>query len=131
MNFAGNVEGRDLFNGDVDVIVCDGFVGNVALKVIEGVVEAISRHVKHELETPETDPSDALLCQNLINRFKRKLDYEEYGGAPLLGIKGVGIVCHGGSSSKAIKNAIRVAAQYASNRIVEKMSLALGAITEG
>ena len=131
LNFAGNVEGRDLFDGDVDVIVCDGFVGNVALKVIEGVVEAISRHVKHELETPGTDPSDALLCQNLINRFKRKLDYEEYGGAPLLGIKGVGIVCHGGSSSKAIKNAIRVAAQYANNRIVEKMSLALGAITEG
>ncbi len=131
LNFKGNVEGRDLFDGNVDVIVCDGFVGNVVLKVIEGVVAAISRHVKNELETPQTDPSDALLCQNMINRFKRKLDYEEYGGAPLLGIKGVGIVCHGGSSSKAIKNGIRVAAQYASNRIVEKMSLALGAVTEG
>jgi glycerol-3-phosphate acyltransferase PlsX len=131
LNFAGNVEGRDLFDGDVDVIVCDGFVGNVALKVIEGVVEAITRHVKHELEDPETNLADAVLCRNLIDRFKRKLDYEEYGGAPLLGIKGVGIVCHGGSSSKAIKNAIRVAAQYVNNRIVEKMSLALETVTSG
>lgn len=131
LNFAGNVEGRDLFDGDVDVIVCDGFVGNVALKVIEGVAEAVSRHVKHELENAETNSADAVLCQKLIDRFKRKLDYEEYGGAPLLGIKGVGIVCHGGSSSKAIKNAIRVAAQYVNNRIVEKMSLALETVTAG
>ena len=131
LNFTGNVEGRDLFGGDVDVIVCDGFVGNVALKVIEGVVEAVSRHVRRELEGPETSFSDAVLCQDLIDRFKRKLDYEEYGGAPLLGIKGVGIVCHGGSSSKAIKNAIRVAAQYVNNRIIEKMSLVLETFPSG
>jgi glycerol-3-phosphate acyltransferase PlsX len=131
LNYIGNIEGSDTFKGDVDVIVCDGFVGNVALKVIEGVAEAVSRHVKHELEDPEINIGDAVLCQNLIDRFKRKLDYEEYGGAPLLGIKGVGIVCHGGSSSKAIKNAIRVAAQYVNNRIVEKMSLELETFTAG
>ena len=129
LNFAGNVEGRDLFDGGVEVIVCDGFVGNVVLKVVEGVAEAVSRHVRCELETPETDHSLAVSCRDVIDRFKRKLDYEEYGGAPLLGIRGVGIVCHGGSSSKAIKNAIRVAAQYVNNRIVEKMKLELETVT--
>ncbi len=109
MNFLGNVEGRDLYNGRADVIVCDGFVGNVALKVSEGLVEAIRAILKEAAAGQITRQMGFLLARNAFQDFKKRLDYSEYGGAPLLGLKGVAIVSHGSSNGTAIKNAIRVA----------------------
>jgi phosphate acyltransferase len=112
LNFMGNVEGRDLYNGRVDVIVCDGFVGNVALKISEGLVEAVRYLLKGSLNSTITSQVGALLARKAFTDFGRKLDPSEYGGAPLLGVKGVAIVGHGASNANAIKNAIRVAKQF-------------------
>src|SRR6516164_2328517 len=112
VNFIGNVEGRDLYNGSVDVIVCDGFVGNVALKISEGLVEAVRNMLKESLNSTITSQVGALLARKAFTNFGRRLDYSEYGGAPLLGIRGVAIVGHGRSNANAIKNAIRVARQF-------------------
>jgi phosphate acyltransferase len=111
-NFIGNVEGRDLYNGRVDVIACDGFVGNVALKISEGLVEAVRFLLRDSLRSTVTSQVGALLARKAFTDFGRKLDYSEYGGAPLLGLKGVAIVGHGRSNANAIKNAIRVAKQF-------------------
>jgi phosphate acyltransferase len=122
INFVGNVEGRDLYNGNVDVIVCDGFIGNVALKVSEGLVQTISSMLKESLQSTLTRQLGALLSHRAFTDFKKRLDYSEYGGAPLLGVKGVCIVGHGSSNAKAIMNAIRVAAETAQagiNDIIE------------
>jgi phosphate acyltransferase len=113
LNFLGNVEGRDLYNGRADVIVCDGFVGNVALKVSEGMVEAVRAILKEALHSTITRQMGYLLARPAFVEFKKRLDYSEYGGAPLLGVKGVAIVSHGSSNGTAIKNAIRVAAEFA------------------
>jgi glycerol-3-phosphate acyltransferase PlsX len=113
LNFVGNVEGRDLYNGRADVIVCDGFVGNVALKVSEGLVEAVRAILKEALHSNLTRQMGYLLSRAAFQDFKKRLDYSEYGGAPLLGVKGVTIVSHGSSNGTAIKNAIRVAAEFA------------------
>jgi len=123
IEFIGNVEGRDLYNGHADVIVCDGFVGNVALKVSEGLVEAVRFLLKESLKSTITSQVGAMLSKKAFADFKKRLDYAEYGGAPLLGIKGVCIVGHGSSNANAIKNAIRVAAQFADsgiNPMIEK-----------
>ena len=125
LNFVGNVEGRDLLTGDVRIVVCDGFVGNVALKLTEGTAESMARLMKRELMRSFLGRIAFVLGRKAFFRFARELSYEEYGGAPLLGVKGIGIICHGGSSSKAICNAIHMAAQYAQNRTVEKMTLEL------
>jgi glycerol-3-phosphate acyltransferase PlsX len=112
INFIGNVEGRDIFTGDVDVIVCDGFTGNVALKLSEGLYEAFASMLKQELQKTLSAKVGAIFAQKAFQQFKHRLDYSEYGGAPLLGIKGITIVCHGRSNSNAIKNAIRVADEF-------------------
>jgi glycerol-3-phosphate acyltransferase PlsX len=112
LNFIGNVEGRDLYNGRVDVIVCDGFVGNVALKISEGLVDAVRFLLKESLSSTVTSQVGYLLSRKAFANFGRRLDYSEYGGAPLLGIKGVSIVGHGASNANAIKNAVRVAKQF-------------------
>ncbi|MCF8128438.1 MAG: phosphate acyltransferase PlsX [Deltaproteobacteria bacterium] len=125
LNFVGNIEGRDLLTGDVKIVVCDGFVGNVALKLTEGTAESMARLMKRELMRSFMGRMAFVLGRKAFLRFSQELSYEEYGGAPLLGVKGIGIICHGGSSSKAICNAIQMAAQYAQNRTVEKMSLEL------
>jgi glycerol-3-phosphate acyltransferase PlsX len=117
LHFVGNVEGRDLYNGNVDVIVCDGFVGNVALKISEGLVETVRYLLKESLRATITRQVGYLLSRKAFDDFKKRLDYSEYGGAPLLGIKGVCIVCHGSSNANAIKNAIRVAAEFATHRV--------------
>lgn len=117
LNFVGNVEGRDLYNGNVDVIVCDGFIGNVALKVSEGLVQTVRFLLKESLQTTITRQVGYLLSRRAFDDFKKRLDYSEYGGAPLLGIKGVCIVGHGSSNSNAVKNAVRVAAELAEGRI--------------
>jgi phosphate acyltransferase len=112
IQFVGNVEGRDVYNGKVDVIVCDGFVGNVALKISEGLVEAVRFLLKESLTSTITSQVGALLARKAFTNFGRKLDYSEYGGAPLLGLRGVAIVGHGRSNANAIKNAIRVAKEF-------------------
>ena len=117
INFIGNVEGRDLYNGQVDVIVCDGFVGNVALKISEGVVELVRAALKDSLRATITRQVGFLLSRKAFIEFKKRLDYSEYGGAPLLGLKGVCIVSHGSSNANAIKNAVRVAAEFSDRGI--------------
>ena len=128
LNFVGNVEGRDLYNGRVDVIVCDGFVGNVALKISEGLVEAVRYLLKESLKSTITSQVGYLLSRSAFADFKRRLDYSEYGGAPLLGLKGVAIVGHGSSNANAIKNAVRVAKQFSESGINPRIEqeLALG-----
>jgi glycerol-3-phosphate acyltransferase PlsX len=121
INFIGNVEGRDLYNGHVDVIVCDGFVGNVALKISEGMVETVRYLLKESLRSTITSQVGFLLSKRAFADFKKRLDYSEYGGAPLLGIKGVCIIGHGSSNANAIKNAIRVAAEFAERKINQKI----------
>ena len=125
LNFVGNVEGRDIFTGDVDIIVCDGFVGNVALKLSEGMGHTMVGFLKRELASSFFGRAALIFGHNALEKFKRKLNYEEYGGAPLLGINGVCIICHGASSSRAIKKAIDLAARYVNNRVLDKMALEL------
>ena len=125
LNFIGNVEGRDLYNGNVEVIVCDGFVGNVALKISEGLVETVRGILKESLQATITRQVGYLLSRKAFEDFKKRLDYSEYGGAPLLGIKGVAIVGHGSSNANAIKNAIRVACEFAESKLNEKIEAQL------
>jgi len=117
INFIGNVEGRDIYSGKADVIVCDGFIGNVALKVSEGLVEMITDMLHESLAATITRKIGYVLSRAAFTDFKRRVDYSEYGGAPLLGVKGVCIICHGSSNANAIRNAIRVAAEFSSGQI--------------
>jgi glycerol-3-phosphate acyltransferase PlsX len=113
LNFIGNVEGRDIFSGLADVIVCDGFVGNVALKTSEGVGRFVRDVLRESLTRTVTAQVGALLSRRAFNDFRRRLDYREYGGAPLLGVRGVCIIGHGSSNDVAIFNGIRVAHEFA------------------
>jgi len=117
LNFVGNVEGHDVFEGKVEVIVCDGFVGNVVLKTAESLATALFRWLKVELTRTPIRKAGALLARDAFNHIRRRTDYAEYGGAPLLGVNGTCIICHGASSPKAIANAIRVARQTISNQL--------------
>jgi phosphate acyltransferase len=125
LNFIGNVEGRDLYTGIVDVIVADGFVGNVALKVSEGLVEVIRQSLKQSLQETITRKMGAYLARGAFNDFKKRVDYSEYGGAPLLGLNGICIICHGRSNGKAIWNAIRVAKEFAEAKINQRIATEL------
>ncbi|MFH0810233.1 MAG: phosphate acyltransferase PlsX [Pseudomonadota bacterium] len=122
LNFIGNVEGRDLFLGGVDVVVCDGFVGNVCLKLSEGLAEAISKMLRTEFEGSLTAMAGYFLARGAFGRFRKTVDYSEYGGAPLLGINGLGIVCHGKSTPKALKNAIKMAAGYIRGQVNQQLT---------
>jgi glycerol-3-phosphate acyltransferase PlsX len=113
IHFIGNVEGRDIFNGHADVIVCDGFVGNVALKTSEGIGRFVRDVLRESLTRTVTAKVGALLSRQAFNEFRRRLDYTEYGGAPLLGVRGVCIIGHGSSNDHAIFNGIRVAYEFA------------------
>ncbi len=125
LNFVGNVEGRDLFNGHVDVIVADGFVGNVALKISEGVANLVRTVLKESLKATITSQVGAMLSRSAFSDFKKRIDHTEYGGAPLLGIKGVCIITHGSSNANAIKNAVRVASEFSERRINESIEQGL------
>ncbi|MFC1532067.1 phosphate acyltransferase PlsX [Thermodesulfobacteriota bacterium] len=122
LKFTGNIEGQDIFSGSVQIVVCDGFVGNIALKLSEGMAEAVTSRLKEYMMSSLTGKALALFGRGFFKRFEETLDYAEYGGAPILGIKGVGIVCHGSSSAKAIKNAIKMAVNYVENRVQERIS---------
>ena len=118
LNFIGNVEGRDVYAGTVDVVVCDGFVGNVVLKVSEGLGEMVFALLKREARRSPLSAAGFLLAKGAFAGFKRQVDYAEYGGAPLLGVRGACLVGHGRSSAKAIRNAIRVAHSYATRGVI-------------
>ncbi len=128
LNFVGNVEGRDLFNGHVDVIVADGFVGNVALKISEGVANLVRTTLKESLKATITSQVGAMLSRSAFADFKKRIDHTEYGGAPLLGVKGVCIITHGSSNANAIKNAVRVAAEFAERNINQSIEQGLAAL---
>ncbi len=121
LNFIGNAEGRDVFNGNADVVVCDGFIGNVVLKASEALGEFVTKTLRREVTRGPVRKAGALVLRRAFDDLKKRMDYSEYGGAPLLGVNGGCIVCHGRSNAKAIKNAIRVARDFAVNRIDTKI----------
>ncbi|MBI3624871.1 MAG: phosphate acyltransferase PlsX [Candidatus Rokubacteria bacterium] len=127
LNFIGNIEGRDIYNGECDVVVTDGFTGNVALKISESLAEMLAVMIRQELTRDLLSRLGALLSAPAFSRFKRRIDYTEMGGAPLLGINGASIICHGASPVKAIKNAIRVAAEWVQLNVNEHIKTALEA----
>lgn len=120
LNFIGNLEGRDIIQGNFEVLVCDGFVGNVVLKLSEGLALGIMGMLKEEFSKSITTKIGAALVMPGLKKMKSMLDYAEYGGAPLLGVKGVSVICHGSSKAKAIKNAIRVAQDCVRNNFLNK-----------
>lgn len=121
LHFIGNVEGRDIYSGAADVIVCDGFIGNVALKISEGLADVLGKLLKREIVASSMGRLGYRLLRAAFQRFRRRVDYAEYGGAPLLGINGISIICHGRSSARAIKNAVRVAKTLAEQRLNERI----------
>ena len=125
LNFMGNVEGRDIYNGSCDVIVTDGFTGNVALKISESLAEMLGAMIKEELTRDVRSKLGAALAMPAFSRFKKRVDYTEMGGAPLLGIDGGAIICHGSSPAKAIRNAVRVAREWARAGLNEHIKAAL------
>jgi glycerol-3-phosphate acyltransferase PlsX len=125
INFIGNIEGKDIFTGAADVVVCDGFTGNIALKISEGLAEAILKMLKREISNVTAGRIGYLMLKPAIRNFKKKTDYDEFGGAPLLGINGTSIISHGRSSAKAIRNALRVADDFARKRVYEAISDAI------
>ncbi|MBE0427160.1 MAG: phosphate acyltransferase PlsX [Nitrospirae bacterium] len=125
INFIGNVDGKDIFTGDTDVIVCDGFTGNIILKTSEGLADALIKMLKREVANLTAGRIGYLLMKPALKKFKKKTDYDEYGGAPLLGINGTCIISHGRSTAKAIRNAIRVAADFAKKKVYEIISSAI------
>jgi glycerol-3-phosphate acyltransferase PlsX len=122
INFIGNIEGRDVYAGETDVIVCDGFTGNVTLKISEGLVEAIESLLHAELQSTFGSQIGYLLSAQAFRRFRKRVDYSEYGGAPLLGINGICIVGHGRSSAKAVRNAVTMAFRAVNEGLLEKLS---------
>lgn len=129
LNFIGNIEGKDVFSGSADVIVCDGFIGNIVLKVSEGLADTILKMLKFEIANVVTGRIGYMMIRPAIKNFKKRTDYSEYGGAPLLGINGTCIISHGRSSARAIKNAIRVAADMAKKKVHEIIADDLGKIS--
>lgn len=121
INFVGNIEARDIPEGVADVLVCDGFVGNIILKLTEGLAMSIFSMLKDEFMSSIKSKIGALLLKSGLKKFKKRLDYTEYGGAPLLGTRGVVIKAHGSSDAKAIKNAIKQAKVFVENKVIEKI----------
>jgi glycerol-3-phosphate acyltransferase PlsX len=121
VTFVGNVEARDVFSGVADVIVCDGFTGNVALKLSEGLVETVEELLGAELSSTFSSQMGYLLSRRAFRRFRKRLDYSEYGGAPLLGVSGLAFVCHGRSSAKAIRNAVVAASRFAADGVLQRV----------
>lgn len=122
LNFIGNIEGKELFQGDVDVVVCDGFVGNVALKTIEGCSMMLFKLIKEQFKSDIISMVVGLLAKPFMKRIYKKINYEEFGGALLLGVKGITVISHGRSSSYAIKNAVRVAKEAVESGVCNKIA---------
>lgn len=129
INFVGNVEGRDVFAGMVDVIVTDGFTGNVMLKLSEGLTEAMLAMLKRELTATAVTKAGAVLAKPAFRRIKKRLDYSEYGGAPLLGVRRIVVIGHGSSNARAIRNAIRSVKEFSENRAGERIEKGIAETT--
>jgi len=127
INFIGNIEGREIYSGVADVVVCDGFTGNVVLKTSEGLVETVETLLGDELNGTFSSQVGYLLSRRAFRRFRRRLDYSEYGGAALIGVAGLTIVGHGRSSSKAVRNAIAMAGRFATTGFVHRVEQEIGA----
>ena len=121
LNFTGNIEARDVYHGQADVIVCDGFTGNIVLKISEGLVETVETLLGDELSSTFSGRMGSLLSRRAFRRFRRRVDYSEYGGAPLLGVAGLCIVGHGRSSAKAIRNAVAMAYRFANQHVLQRV----------
>ena len=130
VRFIGNVEGRDVYAGNTDVIVCDGFTGNVTLKISEGLVETVEGLLHEELSATFGTRVGYLLSRQAFRRFRRRVDYSEFGGAPLLGLNGLCIVGHGRSSPKAVRNAVHMAARFVEQRLVDGLARQLAPAVE-
>jgi glycerol-3-phosphate acyltransferase PlsX len=128
LGFIGNVEARDVYSGEADVIVCDGFTGNVALKISEGLVEMVQNLLGDALSSTVTMRVGSLLTRRALRHFHRRIDYSEYGGAPLLGVSGVTIVGHGRSSAKAVRNAIAMAYRFAADGFIARVEQEIAAV---
>jgi len=126
VDFIGNIEGREIYSGVADVVVCDGFTGNIVLKSGEGLVEAVEGLLGDELRGTFSSQVGSLLSRRAFRRFRRRVDYSEYGGAALLGVAGLVVVGHGRSSAKAIRNAVAMAYRFATSGIVSRMERAIG-----
>jgi phosphate acyltransferase len=131
VRFAGNVEGRDVYAGEVDVIVCDGFTGNVTLKISEGLVETVERILRDELSATFGTRMGYLLSRQAYRRFRKRLDASEYGGAPLVGVNGLCVIGHGRSSPKAVRNAVAMAARFVEEGLLEKLAREVAAVHYG
>ncbi len=129
VNFIGNVEARDVYTGQADVIVCDGFTGNIALKISEGLVEVVEQLLRDELSRTFSTRVGYLLSRRAFRRFRKRVDYSEYGGAPLLGVGGLCIVGHGRSSAKAVRNAVAMATRLASQDCVPRIAREIAAMS--
>jgi glycerol-3-phosphate acyltransferase PlsX len=129
INFIGNVEGREIYSGVADVIVCDGFTGNVVLKTSEGLVDTVEALLGDELQGTFSSQVGYLLSRRAFRRFRRRVDYSEYGGAPLLGVAGLAIVGHGRSSAKAVRNAIAMAYRFATSDFLYRVEREIAGAT--
>ena len=127
INFVGNVEGREIYSGAADVIVCDGFTGNIVLKTSEGLVETVESLLGDELQGTFSSQVGYLLSRRAFRRFRRRVDYSEYGGAVLLGVAGLAVACHGRSSAKAVRNAIAMAYRFASGDFIQRVEREIAA----
>jgi glycerol-3-phosphate acyltransferase PlsX len=128
VNFVGNVEGPQVYAGDADVIVCDGFTGNITLKISEGLVETVERLLHEELSSTFGTRVGYLLSRQAFRRFRKRLDYSEYGGAPLVGVNGLCVVGHGRSTAKAVRNAVAMAAKFVNDGLIERLSHEVAAV---
>jgi glycerol-3-phosphate acyltransferase PlsX len=129
VNFIGNIEGRHVYAGDADVIVCDGFTGNVTLKLSEGLVETVESLLHDELAATFGGRVGYVLSRQAFRRFRRRVDYSEYGGAPLLGLNGLCIVGHGRSSAKAVANAVMMAVRAVDEKLLERLRAGVSALS--
>jgi glycerol-3-phosphate acyltransferase PlsX len=129
IDFIGNVEGREIYSGVADVVVCDGFTGNIVLKTSEGLVDAVEALLGDELQGTFSSQVGYLLSRRAFRRFRRRVDYSEYGGAPLLGVSGLAIVGHGRSSAKAVRNAIAMAYRFATGDVLQRVEREIAAAT--
>ena len=127
VNFIGNVEGREIYSGVADVVVCDGFTGNIVLKTSEGLVDAVEALLGEELQGTVPGQVGYLLSRRAFRRFRRRVDYSEYGGAPLLGVAGLAIVGHGRSSARAVRNAIAMASRFAAGDFNQRVEQEIAA----
>ena len=130
LNFVGNLEGRDIFTGNADVVVCDGFVGNVALKLSEGLVKTMGKFLKNELKRDIVSKIGAMLAMRAFKRLGRLMDPNEYGAAPLLGLRGIALICHGSSNSTAIQRAVEMASAFVRNNAMDQLIQGLQANKE-